>query len=82
MSPDDIYKMDISSSSALDLWTRETKLPHAVWAAGRGLSAILLPNFDVVDNLWLEPLSWQNLEPHHPNPNCLPSEPGLKSNIL
>ena len=24
----------------------------------------------------------QNLEPHHPNPNCLPSEPGLKSNIL
>lgn len=42
-------------------WTRETKLPHAVWAAGRGLSAILLPNFDVVDNLWLEPLSWQGI---------------------
>lgn len=40
-------------------WTRETKFPHAVWAAGRGLIALLLPNFDVVDNLWLEPLSWQ-----------------------
>ena len=40
-------------------WTRETKFPHAVWAAGRGLIALLLPNFDIVDNLWLEPLSWQ-----------------------
>lgn len=40
-------------------WTLETKFPHAVWAAGRGLIALLLPNFDVVDNLWLEPLSWQ-----------------------
>jgi len=40
-------------------WTRETKFPHAVWAAGRGLTAHLLPNFDVVENLWLEPLSWQ-----------------------
>jgi hypothetical protein len=38
---------------------RETKFPHAVWAAGRGLIALLLPNFDAVDNLWLEPLSWQ-----------------------
>ncbi|XP_056168154.1 probable inactive ATP-dependent zinc metalloprotease FTSHI 5, chloroplastic isoform X4 [Syzygium oleosum] len=40
-------------------WTEETKFPHAVWAAGRGLIALLLPNFDVVDNLWLEPSSWQ-----------------------
>lgn len=40
-------------------WTRETKFPHAVWAAGRGLIALLLPNFDVVDNLWLEPFSWE-----------------------
>lgn len=42
-------------------WTRETKFPHAVWAAGRGLIALLLPNFDVVDNIWLEPLSWQGI---------------------
>ncbi|KAF7817806.1 putative inactive ATP-dependent zinc metalloprotease FTSHI 5, chloroplastic [Senna tora] len=42
-------------------WTRETKFPHAVWAAGRGLIALLIPNFDVVDNLWLEPLSWQGI---------------------
>ncbi|OIW13804.1 hypothetical protein TanjilG_31693 [Lupinus angustifolius] len=42
-------------------WTRETKFPHAVWAAGRGVIALLLPNFDVVDNLWLEPLSWQGI---------------------
>ncbi|XP_059437221.1 probable inactive ATP-dependent zinc metalloprotease FTSHI 5, chloroplastic [Corylus avellana] len=42
-------------------WTRETKFPHAVWAAGRGLIALLLPNFDDVDNLWLEPLSWQGI---------------------
>ncbi|KAL2233175.1 UNVERIFIED_CONTAM: putative inactive ATP-dependent zinc metalloprotease FTSHI 5, chloroplastic [Sesamum indicum] len=42
-------------------WTRETKLPHAVWAAGRGLMALLLPNFDVVDNLWLESSSWEGI---------------------
>ncbi|PKI39092.1 hypothetical protein CRG98_040516 [Punica granatum] len=42
-------------------WTTETKFPHAVWAAGRGLIALLLPNFDVVDNLWLEPSSWQGI---------------------
>ncbi|POO02926.1 AAA-type ATPase [Trema orientale] len=42
-------------------WTREAKFPHAVWAAGRGLIALLLPNFDVVDNLWLEPLSWEGI---------------------
>ncbi|GAV83010.1 AAA domain-containing protein/Peptidase_M41 domain-containing protein [Cephalotus follicularis] len=43
------------------VWTREKKFPHAVWAAGRGLIALLLPNFDVVDNLWLEPSSWQGI---------------------
>ncbi|KNA05484.1 hypothetical protein SOVF_189840 [Spinacia oleracea] len=42
-------------------WTRETKFPHAVWAAGRGLIALLLPNFDVVDNIWLEPLAWEGI---------------------
>ncbi|XP_065852276.1 probable inactive ATP-dependent zinc metalloprotease FTSHI 5, chloroplastic isoform X2 [Euphorbia lathyris] len=42
-------------------WTRETKFPHAVWAAGRGLIALLLPNFDNVHNLWLEPCSWQGI---------------------
>lgn len=42
-------------------WTRETKFPHAVWAAGRGLIALLLPNFDVVDNIWLEPTSWEGI---------------------
>ncbi|OVA16817.1 Peptidase M41 [Macleaya cordata] len=42
-------------------WTRETKFPHAVWAAGRALIALLLPNFDVVDNIWLEPFSWEGI---------------------
>ncbi|KAJ7973529.1 ATP-dependent zinc metalloprotease FtsH [Quillaja saponaria] len=42
-------------------WSRETKFPHAVWAAGRGLIALLLPNFDIVHNLWLEPMSWQGI---------------------
>ncbi|KAK1292649.1 hypothetical protein QJS10_CPB17g01142 [Acorus calamus] len=42
-------------------WTMETKFPHAVWAAGRGLIALLLPNFDVVDNIWLEPASWEGI---------------------
>ncbi|XWS58431.1 hypothetical protein CRYUN_Cryun08bG0033100 [Craigia yunnanensis] len=42
-------------------WTRESKFPHAVWAAGRGLIALLLPNFDAVDNLWLEPCSWEGI---------------------
>ncbi|PWA91797.1 ftsH extracellular protease family [Artemisia annua] len=42
-------------------WTRETKFPHAVWVAGRGLIAALLPNYDVVDNLWLEPLSYEGI---------------------
>ncbi|WOL03717.1 hypothetical protein Cni_G12437 [Canna indica] len=42
-------------------WTRETKFPHAVWAAGRALSVLLLPNFDVVDNIWLEPTAWEGI---------------------
>ncbi|KAK9735619.1 hypothetical protein RND81_04G216200 [Saponaria officinalis] len=42
-------------------WTRETKFPHAVWAAGRGLISLLLPNFDVVDTMWLEPLAWEGI---------------------
>ncbi|EOA33079.1 hypothetical protein CARUB_v10016416mg [Capsella rubella] len=42
-------------------WTRETKFPHAVWAAGRALIALLIPNFDVVENLWLEPSSWEGI---------------------
>ncbi|GER55113.1 ATP-dependent zinc metalloprotease FtsH [Striga asiatica] len=42
-------------------WTRETKFPHAVWAAGRGLMAYLLPNFDVVEYLWLESSCWEGV---------------------
>ncbi|KAL0928493.1 hypothetical protein M5K25_000377 [Dendrobium thyrsiflorum] len=42
-------------------WTRQEKFPHAVWAAGRGLIALLLPNFDVVDNIWLEPAAWEGI---------------------
>ncbi|XP_016558590.1 probable inactive ATP-dependent zinc metalloprotease FTSHI 5, chloroplastic isoform X3 [Capsicum annuum] len=42
-------------------WTMETKFPHAVWAAGRSLIALLLPSFDIVDNLWLEPFSWEGI---------------------
>ncbi|KAF5196505.1 Atp-dependent zinc metalloprotease ftsh [Thalictrum thalictroides] len=42
-------------------WTRESKFPHAVWAAGRALITLLLPNFDVVDNIWLEPFSWEGI---------------------
>ncbi|CAH9137379.1 unnamed protein product [Cuscuta epithymum] len=42
-------------------WTKETKFPHAVWAAGRSLVALLLPDFDVVDNIWLEPFSWEGI---------------------
>lgn len=41
--------------------TRQDKFPHAVWAAGRGLIALLLPNYDVVDNIWLEPASWEGI---------------------
>lgn len=40
-------------------WSREEKLPHAIWAAGRGLLAALLPSFDRVENIWLEPDNWQ-----------------------
>eukprot|EP01018_Ginkgo_biloba_P009872 Gb_28496 [translate_table: standard] len=43
------------------IWTREAKFPHAVWAAGRGLVAALLPNFDSVDQIWLDPFSWEGI---------------------
>ncbi|KAJ7537789.1 hypothetical protein O6H91_11G022100 [Diphasiastrum complanatum] len=43
------------------VWTREGKFPHAVWAAGRGLVALLLPDFDVVDHIWLDPTSWEGI---------------------
>ncbi|OAY76690.1 ATP-dependent zinc metalloprotease FtsH 3, partial [Ananas comosus] len=42
-------------------WSMETKFPHAVWAAGRGLITLLLPNFDIVDNIWLEPTAWEGI---------------------
>lgn len=43
------------------IWTREYKFPHAVWAAGRALTAYLLPNFDTLDQAWLDPTSWQGI---------------------
>ncbi|XP_020580621.1 probable inactive ATP-dependent zinc metalloprotease FTSHI 5, chloroplastic [Phalaenopsis equestris] len=43
------------------VWTWQEKFPHAVWAAGRGLIAILLPNYDMVDNIWLEPAAWEGI---------------------
>ncbi|CAK9878262.1 unnamed protein product [Sphagnum jensenii] len=43
------------------VWTREYKFPHAVWAAGRGLIALLLPDFDSVDLIWLDPTSWEGI---------------------
>ncbi|XP_072999076.1 probable inactive ATP-dependent zinc metalloprotease FTSHI 5, chloroplastic [Typha latifolia] len=42
-------------------WSRETKFPHAVWAAGRALIALLLPNYDIVDNVWLDPSAWEGI---------------------
>lgn len=43
------------------IWTREFKFPHAVWAAGRGLVALLLPNFDSVDHIWLDATCWEGV---------------------
>lgn len=43
------------------LWTREYKFPHAVWAAGRALTAYLLPSFDKLDQAWLDPTSWEGI---------------------
>eukprot|EP00850_Spirogloea_muscicola_P004500 SM000019S05044 [mRNA] locus=s19:651366:657628:- [translate_table: standard] len=42
-------------------WTRETKLPHAVWAAGRAVLAALLPDFHNVTCVWLDPTSWDGI---------------------
>ncbi|CAM6088523.1 unnamed protein product [Calypogeia fissa] len=43
------------------VWSREFKFPHAVWAAGKGLIALLLPDFDQVDMIWLDPTSWEGI---------------------
>ncbi|CAN1345877.1 Probable inactive ATP-dependent zinc metalloprotease FTSHI 5, chloroplastic [Linum perenne] len=61
MEPYGLITNGLELLNPLHDWTKESKLPHAVWAAGRGLIATLLPNFDVVDNLWLEPYSWQGI---------------------
>ncbi|KAL5983593.1 hypothetical protein ACLOJK_017681 [Asimina triloba] len=45
--------------------TREAKFPHAVWAAGRGLIALLLPNFDELEYIWLQRTSWEALHVPH-----------------
>eukprot|EP00850_Spirogloea_muscicola_P021932 SM000268S09748 [mRNA] locus=s268:149412:155595:- [translate_table: standard] len=42
-------------------WTREMKLPHAVWAAGRAVLAALLPAFHNVTCVWLDPTSWDGI---------------------
>ncbi|CAI5994521.1 unnamed protein product [Closterium sp. NIES-65] len=72
LTPGDVQRVlpDIDFSSLTDLgmdltlpdtakWDRAEKLPHAVWAAGRGVLAALLPSFDRVDNIWLNPNSWE-----------------------
>lgn len=61
MEPYGVISNGIELVNPPGVWTRDTKLPHAVWAAGRGLIAALLPNFDVVHNLWLEPSSWEGV---------------------
>lgn len=43
------------------IWTREFKFPHAVWAAGRGLVGLLLPNFDTLQQIWLDQTSWEGI---------------------
>ncbi|XP_024370522.1 probable inactive ATP-dependent zinc metalloprotease FTSHI 5, chloroplastic [Physcomitrium patens] len=43
------------------IWSREYKFPHAVWAAGRALTAFLLPSFDRLDQAWLDPTSWEGI---------------------
>ncbi|KAL3693910.1 hypothetical protein R1sor_007561 [Riccia sorocarpa] len=43
------------------VWTREFKYPHAVWAVGKGLVTLLLPNYDVLDLIWLDPRSWEGI---------------------
>ncbi|KAH7297245.1 hypothetical protein KP509_26G060900 [Ceratopteris richardii] len=42
-------------------WTREFKYPHAVWAVGRGLVGALLPDYDVLENIWLDQGSWEGI---------------------
>ncbi|KAG6544312.1 hypothetical protein Mapa_014315 [Marchantia paleacea] len=43
------------------VWTREFKFPHAVWAVGKALVILLLPNYDTVDLIWLDPTSWEGI---------------------
>ncbi|KAI5062980.1 hypothetical protein GOP47_0021527 [Adiantum capillus-veneris] len=43
------------------IWTREFKFPHAVWAVGRGLLGALLPDFDILENIWLDQGSWEGI---------------------
>lgn len=73
VTPDDIRQtlkvLDFTRLSSIGLelqspdhpWNREYKYPHAVWAAGRGLLAALLPDFDAVENIWLTPESWEGI---------------------
>ncbi|XP_057855194.1 probable inactive ATP-dependent zinc metalloprotease FTSHI 5, chloroplastic [Cryptomeria japonica] len=61
MEPYDMINPGLELQSPPITWTRDFKLPHAVWAAGRGLVALLLPNFYSVDLLWLDPTSWKGV---------------------
>ncbi|KAH9294215.1 hypothetical protein KI387_040576, partial [Taxus chinensis] len=61
MEPYDMISPGLEVDSPPFTWTREFKLPHAVWAAGRGLVALLLPNFHSVDLIWLEPTGWKGV---------------------
>lgn len=41
-------------------WTRQFKILHAIWTAGEVLLALLLlPDFDYVDRVLLDPTSWE-----------------------
>lgn len=61
MEPYDMINPGLELQSPPITWTREFKLPHAVWASGRGLLACLLPNFHSVDLLWLDPSCWKGV---------------------
>ncbi|KAG0630185.1 hypothetical protein M758_1G160200 [Ceratodon purpureus] len=53
--------IELENPPSIYMWTREYKFPHAVWAAGRALTAFLLPGFDTVDQAWLDPTSWDGI---------------------
>lgn len=42
-------------------WTEEFKRPHAIWAAGRGVLAALLPSFDSVHAIYLRQDSYEGV---------------------